>query len=252
MAQYDAGLDRITGQDLLQNMGGRDVLNFLLSLRRATSLYHSLQELSKLFAGVPQSRGLPDDKPVPSPYTILELEAADLFGAADMARLPFEYHQLARLVVALPARYTPLDGASLTVADVSRFARSLLAVLSVTHKKAAMCFSRGQASSITTGSVATGGQILDPYYLTRASEAGRGFAGLVRTDVRQGLWLVRGTAAGAGRPALSSALSTAIASYLGPGAAPPAAMLPRIKRLGGRGHDDEDWAIVTALAAELA
>ncbi len=249
MTRYDADLDRIVGQDLVQDTNGQDVLNCLLSLRRATYLYRSLQVLAELYARVPKSRGLPE-QPVPLPLAVLEMPVAEFFDPVALADLPLEYHQLARLVMVLPQSYDPLDARSLPATDVSRLAHRLFAVLSVTHKDAAMSFSRGRGSSITAMSVSADAQILDPYYLTRATEAGRGFTELVKSDLWRGFLLLRGAAADP--PAFPSALRTAVAGYLGPAARPPASVLQQIRRLGSPEPKDEDSRILSALAEQLA
>jgi hypothetical protein len=251
VTRYDADLDRIVGQDLVHDMHGRDVLNCLLSLRRATYLYQSLQVLVELCSGVPKSRGLPE-QPVPSPLAVLEMSVEEFFDSAAVVQLPVEYHQLARLVLILPRPYVPLAAGSLPAADIGRFAQRLFTVLSVTHKEASMSFSRDRGSSITSASVATGAQILDPYYLTRAAEAGQGFTGLVKSDLWRAFWLLRGVSAGAGPAAFSSGLRTAVAGYLGPAARPPASVLQQIGRLRSPGSEDEDSRILSALAGHLA
>src|SRR5690348_10322533 len=119
VTQYDADLDRIVGQDLLQEMNGRNVLNCLLSMRRATNLYKSLQALAELYAGTPKSRGLPE-RPVARPLAVLEMQVADFFDQVALAELPLEYHHLARLVLILPRSYAPLDTRSLPATDISR------------------------------------------------------------------------------------------------------------------------------------
>jgi hypothetical protein len=230
VTQYDAGLDRILGQDLIQDMHGRDALNCLLSVRRATYLYRSLPALAEICAGAPESRGLPE-QPVPSPLAVLEMTAAEFFDPAALAELPVEYHQLARLILVLPQRYDPLDTRSLPEADTGPFAHRLFALLRVAHKEASMSFSRGRGSSMTSASVSADAQILDPYYLTRAAEAGQGFAGLVQSDLWRAFWLLRGVAVGADPEAFPAALKIAVASYLGPATDPPAAVLQQIARL---------------------
>jgi hypothetical protein len=249
VTRYDADLDRIIGQDLVQDMNGRDVLNCLLSLRRATNLYQSLQALAELCADIPKSRGLPE-QPVTLPLAVLELPVAEFFDQVALAELPLEYHQLARLVLVLPQQYAPLDTRSLPATDISRFAQRLFAVLSVTHKQAEMSFSRGQGSSITPAAVSGGAQILDPYYLTRATEAGRGFTELVKSDLWRGFLLLRGAAADSA--AFSSAVRTAVAGYVGPAARPAASVLQQIGRLGSLEPKDEDSRILSALAEQLA
>jgi len=249
VTQYDADLDRIVGQDLVQEMNGRDVLNCLLSMRRATNLYKSLQALAELYAGTPKSRGLPE-RPVAGPLAVLEMQVADFFDQVALAELPLEYHHLARLVLVLPQSYAPLDTRPLPATDISRFAQRLFAVLSVTHKQAAMSFSRGRGSSITEATVSTGAEILDPYYLTRATEAGRGFTELVMSDLWRGFWLLRGAAAE--RAAFPAAVSTAVAGYLGPAARPPASVVRQIGHLGSPQPQDEDSRILFALAEQLA
>lgn len=251
MTQYDADLDRIVGQDRVHDMQGRDVLNCLLSVRRATYLYRSLQALAEICAGVPKSRGLPE-QPVPPPLAVLEVPVDEFFDPAALAELPVEYHQLARLVLVLPQRHDPLDNRSLPAADIGPFAHRLFTVLCVTHRDASMSFSRGRGSSITPASVSADAQILDPYYLTRAAEAGQGFRGLVQSDLWRAFWLLRGVAAGAGPAAFPAALKTAVAGYLGPAASPPAAVPQQIGRLANPGSEDEDARILFALAGQLA
>lgn len=250
MTRYDADLDRIVGQDLVHDMHGRDVLNCLLSLRRATYLYQSLQVLVELCAGVPKSRGLAE-QPVPPPLAVLEMPVAEFFDPVALAELPVEYHQLARLVMVLPQPHTPLDSRPLRAADIGPFAHRLFTVLCVTHKDASMSFSRGRGSSITSASVSAGAQILDPYYLTRATEAGQGFTGLVKSDLWRAFWLLREVAASTGPAAFPAALRTAVAAYLGPAARPPAAVLQQIGRLESPGSEDEDSRILSALAGLL-
>jgi hypothetical protein len=251
VTRYDADLDRIVGQDFVQDMNGVDVLNCLLSLRRATYLYQSLQVLVELCAGAPKSRGLPEQA-VPPPLAVLEMPSAESFDPAALVQLPVEYHQLARLVIVLPQPHVPLDARALPAPDISGFAHRLFTMLSVTHKEASMSFSRGRGSSIASVSVSTGAQILDPYYLTRATEAGQGFTGLVKSDLWRAFWLLRGVSAGAGPAAFSSGLRTAVAGYLGPAARPPASVLQQIGRLRSPGSEDEDSRILSALAGHLA
>ena len=249
VTRYDADLDRIAGQDLVQDTNGRDVLNCLLSLRRATNLYKSLLALTEVCASTPKSRGLPE-QPVALPLAVLEMPVAEFFDQAALAELPVEYHQLARLVLVLPQPYAPLDTRTLPATDISGFAQSLFAMLSVTHKQAAMSFSRGRGSSITSSTVSAGAQILDPYYLTRATEAGRGFTELLKSDLWRGFWLLRGAAADPA--AFPAAVRTAVAGYLGPTGSPRASVLEQIGRLGSHQPQDEDPRILSALAEQLA
>jgi hypothetical protein len=251
VTQYDADLDRIVGQDFIEDMHGRDVLNCLLSVRRATYLYRSLQALMEIYASASEPRGLPE-RPVPSPLAVLEMTAAEFFDPAALTDLPVEYHQLARLVLVLPQRYDPLGTRSLPEADVGLFAQRLFAVLRVTHKEASMSFSRGRGSSITSASVSADGQILDPYYLTRGAEAGQGFLALVQSDLWRAFWLFRGVAADVEPAVFRTALKTAVVGYLGPATIPPAAVLQQIERLAGRGPEDDDARILSALVGQLA
>ena len=111
-------------------------------------------------------------------------------------------------------------------------------------------FSRGQGSSITSATVSAGAQVLDPYYLTRATEAGRGFTELVKSDLWRGFWLLRDAAAE--QAAFSAAMRTAVTSYSGPAGRPPAFVLQQIGRLGSPQPLDEDARILSGLAEQLA
>jgi hypothetical protein len=224
---YNADLDRLIGGDFLRDLMGRTARSYLLSLRRAKLLYETLGELSEAYQRLPQWSGA-SDLPFAKPLAVLELNnipvntgeqtinipVEELFSSPELSTAPLEYRQLSQLIAILPQENTLQDTGNPSPDELPNFVRQLFRTLSCAHRDVGAAFSRNHGCCIHLAALSPRGELLDIYYVTRASEAKQNLQFLQERDLNESFYLLW-QLAGANSEILVEPIREAIRTYLG-------------------------------------
>jgi hypothetical protein len=181
---YDAQSDRLIGGDFFRDVQDRPALYCLTSQRRAKLIYETAPPFHEAYKellptttssdtpfGLPLAVfGLPS-YPVERQNRTVNVTIDELFNFPQLATAPLEYRQLCQ-VITLVAGYTTLQDSPVTPQPViNDFTSQLWLTLSCAHQQAGVSLTRHQGTCIKPSNLTPQGEILDIYYLTRASEA---------------------------------------------------------------------------------